>query len=242
MEETGVIDPAFDKLSNLDVALQQIEEAYGDSIEREPVQSAALAQARRSVVGLAVKYRQSRLNFGRALRQYKQHFEAQRGWVAAAEIIAEAVDCSTRTIFRIIRGYEMAEGLSPYLLEALEQRGIDPTAVKNTELVADLQEMLPPQSLAEANEAVAEKQQKHSARRTEKKTARKPAEESLGQFTVRIASQFETRYRTTPQSRRDSEVRFVLEYVIDELGMKVEEVVNDIRLAPASNPEMRKAA
>ncbi len=237
------IGTKFDKLSNLDVALQRVEVTYVHSFKEESVQSVELTQSRLSVVRMAKDYRQSRFNFGRVLRQYQQHFKAERGWVAAATEIADAIGCDVRTIYRIIEGYERAQGLSPFVLEVLEQHGLDPAAAKNTEIVEGLLKAPQPESTTEAKKLVDEQHQKHATRKKENKAAAKqPPMQSFKQFANRIVNQFQARYQAAPREVRTSEVRLVLEMILDRLGITLEDFNQHGRLPSVSKLEMKEAA
>ncbi|HKR27771.1 MAG TPA: hypothetical protein VJS11_09950 [Acidobacteriaceae bacterium] len=106
-------------------------------IERKHDQtSRELAEARDKLLQALPSYRESHYNFGRVLYQYKSHYKAEKGWVAAARAIAAAVGCDGETIFRITRDYERVSAIHPLFAEALDQQRIDSAARRNAELAA----------------------------------------------------------------------------------------------------------
>ncbi|MDR5727629.1 MAG: hypothetical protein RB191_09405 [Terriglobia bacterium] len=56
----------------------------------------------------------------------------------AAKVIAAAIDCDEKTVFRIIEDYEPASQLSPITLEAVLEQNIDPAAAKHARVVENL--------------------------------------------------------------------------------------------------------
>lgn len=85
----------LDKLSNLKELLREL----------EPSQLAydkPLRQAREGLIGALRTYTHSRYDLGRALRVYGEYFKAERAWMEAAIVMAAAIDCDQKTVFRVI--------------------------------------------------------------------------------------------------------------------------------------------
>ena len=204
----------FDKLSNLSTELQRVEKTY---IHTE---SAKLAQTRNSVVGGLQAFGNSRFQLGRVLRQYKMHFKSGHGWVAAAKLIAAAMDREERTVFRIIEDYERASPLPPIILEAMLEQQIEPAAAKNISVVETLLKMPEPKTSEKASAVVREAFKTQALQKT-KKTSAKPGLEA---FAERIVKQFEDRYRSATPEQRDAEVQYILELLVNTLRAPIREL------------------
>jgi hypothetical protein len=189
-------------------------------------------------------YTKSRFDFGRALRQYKQHYKAERGWMEAASVIANAIGRDPRTIFRIIEDHERATQLDPVVLEVMEERGIDAAAPKNAAMVANLLEMPAPKTREEAASAVKAASQSHleKKRAAKKAIAKLSQRDGLDQFAHRILKQFGERYRSVKAERRDEEVRYILELVVNTLRSDIRELRQYGRPALVPKPTMKEAA
>jgi hypothetical protein len=234
----------FDNLSNLAKKLQNVERTYIHSIRSESVESAQLAQARSAVEGVLQRYTNSRFQFGRVLRQYKQHFKAERGWVVAASAIADEIGRDPRTIYRIIDDYEQAAKLDSIVLEAIEKQGLDAAARKNALLVATLLEIPAPETQKEAAAAVkaasqAQMEKKRAAKKTVAKVSRT---DDFEQFTQRILRQFTERYQSATSEKRDAEVRYILELLVNTLRADIHELRQYSRPSLVPEPAMKDAA
>ena len=128
----------FDKLSNLKDELCQAERQVCDLV--------GIDQSREVVMGAIRSYCYSRYDLGRALRQYKTHYKAHHGWVAAAKIIGDALDYDERTVHRILEDYERASRLPSIIIEAMQAQNLDPAAHKNAPLVEHLLQMGEPKT------------------------------------------------------------------------------------------------
>jgi|HubBroStandDraft_2_1064218.scaffolds.fasta_scaffold2528611_1 hypothetical protein len=51
----------------------------------------------------------SRFNFGRALHEYKEHYEAEKAWMVPARAIGATIHRDEATINRIIEDYKRAD-------------------------------------------------------------------------------------------------------------------------------------
>ncbi len=204
----------FDKMSNLSTELQRVEKTY------IPTESAKLAQTRNSVVGGLQAFGNSRFQLGRVLRQYKMHFKSGHGWVAAAKLIAAAMDREERTVFRIIEDYERASQLPAILLEAMLEQQIEPAAAKNIDVVEALLRIPEPKTSEKASAVVREAFKTHVLQKTKKASA-KP---DLEAFANRIVKQFEDRYRSAAPQQRDAEVQYILELLINSLRAPIREL------------------
>lgn len=226
-----------DNLSDFSTRLKEVENTYiRDS-------SAALAHARNSVVSALPGFKSSRMNFGRILRAYKEHFKAARGWTAAMKVIAEAIGCDERTIDRIIEDYERASQLSSITLGAMVEQKIDPAAAKNAPVVEKLVQMPRPATREQAAEAVRIAVQEHVAqKKAAKKSGAKSTEHGLEEFTARVVKLFEHRYKSVMPQQRDVELRYVLERVVNTLRADIRELRQYGRPALVPKPEIGKAA
>lgn len=228
----------FDNLSNLGRDLKRVEETYIKT------GSCKLAQARNSVVGALPGFKISRMNFGRLLRTYKEHFKADHGWTEASKVIAGALECDERTIYRIIEDYERASQLPSATLAAMAEQRIDPAAAKNAGVVENLLRMPEPETREEAVTIVAAAHQQHILRKKQqaRKVATKPAEMSLEEFAAGIVKQFEDRYQSFSQNQRDVEVQYILELVVSTTGAHIRKLVQYDRPARVSKPALKDAA
>lgn len=94
----------MENFSNLSARLAEIEAEHMDGGNAE--------EAREALVSALRKYRASRFSLGKALAEDKNLFTADRGWMAAAKSIADALDCDERTVRNIISDYARAAKLS----------------------------------------------------------------------------------------------------------------------------------
>ena len=213
----------MDKLSNLPARLRQIEGEHQ-----------ANGRATRAALMTALKdFQQSRYRLGAALAGYKAAFRVQRGWVAAAEVIADTIGRDVKTVFRIVSDYEHAAGLPKVVIAAMEKSGIDPAARKNAVLVSNLRAMPKPVGWAEAIAAV------NAAMKT---TKDEKTRATLDDFAARIVKQFEDRYRATPQTERDAEVQFVFELVNASMRSSVRQLKQYSRPTLVPKPGKGKQA
>ncbi len=222
----------FDKLSNLSKELQRIEKTY---IHTE---SAELAKTRNSVVGGLQKFGNSRFQLGRVLRQYKMHFKSEHGWVAAAKLIAAAMDREERTVFRMLEDYERASQLSPIILEAMREQQIEPAAAKNSDLVETLLKMPEPKTSEKASAVVREAFNKQVVQKAKKASVKA----DLEAFSERIVKQFEDRYRSATPQQRDAEVLYILELLVNRLRAPIRELRQFGRPTLVPKPKKQGAA
>ena len=222
----------FDKLSNLSKELQRIEKTY---IHTE---SAELAKTRNSVVGGLQAFGNSRFQLGRVLRQYKLHFKSGHGWVAAAKLIAAAMDREERTVFRIIEDYERASQLPPIVLEAMREQQIEPAAAKNSDLVEILLKMPEPKTSEKASAVVLEALKKQVLQKAKKASVKA----DLETFSERIVKQFEDRYRSATPQQRDAEVKYILELLVNRLRAPIRELRQFGRPTLVPKPKKQGAA
>ncbi len=237
-----VIKTKFDNLSNLAITLLHIERECADSMDGASINTTALQQARSSVATLAAAYKQNRYNFGRALRHYQQHFKKQRGWIAAADVIAKAIGREVRTIYRLIEGYESAEALSPLVLVEMQEQGIDPGAAKNSDIVRELQTIPQPTVREDVKAVVAQAKRKHAEQKREKRNSATRINCTLEQFSEQIEKKFHTRYRDASKEQRLSEVRYIFGHVLDSLGIDLNEWEQIVREGASAESKLRKAA
>jgi hypothetical protein len=148
------------------------------------------------------------------------HFKPGRGWVAAAKIIAAAMDCDERTVFRIIEDYERASQLPPIILEAMLEQQIEPAAAKNIDVIETLRQIPEPKTSEEASAVVA----KAFKSRVVQKTKKASAKPDLEAFAERIVKQFEDRYRSATPQQRDAEVQYILELLVNTLRAPIREL------------------
>lgn len=80
---------------------------------------------RESVVYSIKRFQSSRFDLGKALNEYKRLFIEERGWMVAAQAIAEAMKCDERTVRNIIRDYQQADKLPAQVLEAAKSLKVD---------------------------------------------------------------------------------------------------------------------
>jgi hypothetical protein len=230
--------PKFDKLSDFAAELKRIEGTYIKFV------SAELAQARNSVVGSLPGFKCSRMDFGRVLRAYKEHFKAERGWMEAAKVIAGALRCDERTVYRIIEDYERASQLPAVTLEAMAEQKIDPAAAKNAEIVGNLLQMPVPATREEATTIVAacHGEQVERKRQARKQSTATTSKVDLDGFARHIAKQFEDRFRSAAPETRDAEVQFVIEFVVSTIHAGISEVRHFDRPNLVPKPMMNVAA
>ncbi len=92
--------------------------------------------------------------------------------MAAAKLIAAAMNRGERTVYRIIEEFERASQLPPITLEAMIEWKIDPAAGKNAEMIENLLHLPEPGTREEANAAVSVAIREDVARkRREKKSS-----------------------------------------------------------------------
>ncbi len=226
-----------DNLSDFPTRLMRVESTYIKEI------SVDLARARGAVIGALPGFKNSRMQFGRVLRAYKQHFKAVRGWTAAMQVIAEALGCDERTVDRMIEDYERASQLPAITLQAMEAQKIDPAAHRNAPVVKNLVQMPQPATREEAAEAVRTTYQKHQEqKRTRKRVAPASASASLEEFSRQVVKLFRERYRTMEPKQRNAEVRYVIGQVVAELGIDDPDLRSFARAAAAQRSMIEKAA
>ncbi len=240
VRKVEVVDSdAFAKLANLRHQLKAAEKA--DSVEGGIL---ALKQTRETVIAAIQAFQHSRYALGRALCAYRSYFKAEGSWTQAVKIIAENIGVGERTVYRLMEGYESASRLPQTMLEVLEEQKIDPAAGKNSDLVDNLLEMPAPKTREEAASAVKAASQSHleKKRAAKKAIAKLSQRDGLDQFAHRILKQFGERYRSVKAERRDEEVRYILELVVNTLRSDIRELRQYGRPALVPKPTMKEAA
>ena len=121
--ETGATVENFSTLSE---RLEQIEAEHIGLVNVD------ILGARHTLVAALGQYRTSRFLLGEALAAYKRQFAAKndhsagdRGWMAAAKSVAEAMGRDERTVRNIIADYERTASLPGTVIQAAQARGID---------------------------------------------------------------------------------------------------------------------
>ena len=121
--ETGATVENFSTLSE---RLEQIEAEHIGLVNVD------ILGARHTLVAALGQYRTSRFLLGEALAAYKKQFAAKndhsagdRGWMAAAKSVAEAMGRDERTVRNIIADYERTASLPGTVIQAAQARGID---------------------------------------------------------------------------------------------------------------------
>jgi hypothetical protein len=227
----------FDKLSNLKAELKNVERFYFR------LKTIGLAQARNSLVENLPAYIKSRFDLGKLLLKYKRLFKEERGWIAAAEVIAGAIDRDLRTVLRIVDDYERAVQLPPIVLDAMRGQHLDPAAAKNIPILENLVQMPNPETREAAAEAVAKAVQKHEAQKKEKrKAATKPSEMGLEVFAETVVKLFKERFQSASPSEKSTVVQFVLELVVNTLQVPLQELRQYGRPTLVPKPVMKNAA
>jgi hypothetical protein len=89
-----------------------------------------------------------------ALAEYKPFYVAERGWVVAATVVAKALKCNVKTVFRILADYERTVSVPPEAIAAMETVGLDPATMKNAPIIEILKTMAPSTVKAEPKVSV----------------------------------------------------------------------------------------
>jgi len=138
------------KLPNdLSARLREVETEHVDNND------GAAHDAREELLVALQEYHSSRYKFGRALAAYKVFFLADKGWIAAAKVLAKAIGCDESTIRRIIKDYERVSTIPEGVIRELESHGIDPAAKKHEQVIANILKMPPSVAQSNPKEAVA---------------------------------------------------------------------------------------
>lgn len=204
----------LDKMSNLHAELCRLDTPHGESSSSE------LRQARQGLIEAIRGDRASRYHLGRALRTYKVQFKAEHRWMAAAKVIADAIDCDEKTVFRIIEDFERAEGLPAITIQAMLDQKIDPAARKYANVVEQLRNLPVPETREQAAKVVTSTLESHRAR---KKSQESPEQQiPLQEFAARIARLFKKRYRAASAPEKQNDLGSVFEMVARELGVSIE--------------------
>jgi hypothetical protein len=198
-----------DKMSNLKTTLMEIEKGHIDSNGVE------LTETRNRLPAALQAYTQNRFDLGEILFKYRELLKPTKRWGPTARAIAAAINRDERTVYRIVKGYELAIQLSPEVLAVLAERNVDPAEPKNSRAVRKLLEMPKPVSPQDADAAV-----KYAFDKVSKTGARKTAQtksDSVEDFTARVVNLFAEWYQGAMPQQRDNDVRHALEMVIDDL-------------------------
>jgi hypothetical protein len=226
-----------DKMSNIKCQLKELEAKHVAN------QSGELRQTRECLLGALRTYGSSRYELGRALRLYKGHYKAERGWMAAASIVAAAIDCDERTLFRILDDYERAAQLPAIVLEAMQDQNIDPAAHKHAALIEELVQIPEPRTGEEARVVVAGAIKELVERKKQKRKAiSKSITTDVEEFANKVVRQFQDRYPSAPTEDRDEEVQYVLELVVNTLRAPIVELRQFSQPALVPKPGKRLVA
>lgn len=202
-----------DNLSNLATALVSIERGEGACRETKKLES-----ARERLVETVRGFHGNRFALGRALAEYRKLYREDQLWLRAQREIATALGCHPRTVSRIIEESKAAAALSPFVLEAMEERKIDPGKKKNAALVDELLRCPIPESRDGAESDVERVAATHFPRR---RRAPKPSPESIEGFARRMVRLFSGRFESEPPEVRISGLRYCLEMILTALHSDV---------------------
>lgn len=108
-------------------------------IEAEHMDGGSAEEAREALVSALRKYRASRFSLGKALAEYKALFTADRGWMAAAKSVADALGCDERTVRNIISDYEHAAKLPAAVIQVAQSKGVDLARRKHSPMVTAIE-------------------------------------------------------------------------------------------------------
>ena len=145
--------------------------------------------------------------------------------MAAARMIAAALDRDERTVFRILDDYERVAQLPAIVLEAIRVQNIDPAARKHAALVENLLQMREPETREEARAVVAGAVQEQVKRKQQKRKAiSKSITTDIEEFANKVVRQFQERYRSAPLQDRDEEIQYILELVVNTLQAPIVEL------------------
>ena len=228
----------FDNLATMQERLRKIEEFH------IPEGHPDLQQARNGLINPAIDYRRNSFAFGRALWIYRKIFKAHQGWMEAAQVIADEVGASPRTLFRVIADYERAQGLSPAFAAELIEEQIDPAARKNAGMVNQLVRMPAPATIEEARAVVTTVIQKNRTRKaaTGASAHKSHRREPLDRFTSSIVGQFTDRFGGVPSQEKTEQVLRVLRSVLAALNIPVEMLLGPPGPKPASTSRLSISA
>lgn len=223
-----------DKLSNLTTALVCIERGEGADRNLDKLEF-----ARGGVIEAIGSFHKSRFALGRALAEYKKQYKQDQLWPRARKEIARAIGCNPRTISRIIEESEAATALSPFVLEVMDDRDIDPGKKKNAAIVEELLKCPVPESRQQADTVVRSTVAEFASTQ---KRAPKMATESIEIFTRRMVKLFRGHFEPLQPTVKISELRYCLEMVLTALRADVGtlnryESLNDV---PKHRPEATK--
>lgn len=223
-----------DNLSNLATALVSIERGEGAGRETKKLES-----ARERLVETVRGFHGNRFALGRALAEYRKLYREDQLWLRAQREIATALGCHPRTVSRIIEESKAAAALSPFVLEAMEERKIDPGKKKNAALVDELLRCPIPESRDGAESDVERVAAKHFPRR---RRAPKPSPESIEAFARRMVRLFSGRFKSEPPAAQVSGLRYCLEMILAALHSDVTplRVFDSLDEVPKPTPDARK--
>lgn len=132
-----------------------------------------VSHTRDALIAVLKDYAYTRYQFGRLLHAYNAFYKPEGKWVAAAKLIGGAIRRDERTIFRIVEDFERAVQVAPILIEAMERQQIDPAALKNADLIADLKQARAPATPGKAEKIVRMAVNAHNERKRAAREARK---------------------------------------------------------------------
>ncbi|MFZ1083421.1 MAG: hypothetical protein WAN35_00500 [Terracidiphilus sp.] len=222
-----------DILSNLTAELEKIEKKHIKS------HCDKLVQARTDLANALHGFTCSRFDVGKILFEYRGYYKLRHGWVDAAEAIGNAINRNKRTIYRMVRDYEIATQISPLLLNVLAEMDIDPTRAQYLKLAQLLLKIKTPSSSEDAEKKVKEALAKVAETGARKNSAAKP--KSLDDFTNQIVDIFVGRYGAATPKECRNEVRDILNMIVAALGPEISDLrtIGHQELPPKSNPDVQ---
>jgi len=224
----------FSSLPDLDDALRRTEWVH---VETSREDRDYVRKARAAVILAIEQAFRSRYNLGKALSAYKDFFKSERGWMVAANIIAGCLHKCERTVRNAITDYEkLSAALPAEVIDAAESRGIDLARRKFLPAVKSVQGTIKPNNVV-TEEQASEIVNQIIAHKTAGKTAKllKPVP-SIEGFADRTATSFEKLLRGASPEARETEVRFVLEFLNHNLGTSIMDLRQYDRQAMVPRP------
>jgi hypothetical protein len=228
----GTQTVGFDNLSNLSVQLTKVEpQQLGANTE--------IRQSREVLIAAIEGHRHSTYELGRGLRLYKAHYKAGGRWMEAAQIVAKALGCDERTVFRLIDNYERVVGLPAITIDALQDQDIDPAAPKKAPIIESLFRIPIQETREQAAVAVAGAVSRYIVQK-KNGGSRNHNTGNLEEFARKVVKQFKDRYQSRAPQDRDEEVQYVLERVVNTLRVPITELCQFSRPALVPKPRSPK--
>jgi hypothetical protein len=227
-------DGEVSNFESLDETLQAVELEVLSEITPE------LALDRQNLVSAFQQMGVARVELGKAIAAYHQHFKAERAWLSVTPVLLKWIDrTSLTTLYNLIGDAERDQSLSGPRRAALKRVGINPTTRRNAGIVEQLaggRDGENPEDADHAVQVALDASKAHFATPELASTAAVPLRMTVDEFAAEQIARAEDFAKTHPDVSREAIASAVILRLQVWAGISASQPV-DIAATPGTDPK-----